>query len=191
MGDVPIRTERLVLRVWDAARDLAAFHAVCSDPIVMATLGTPLTREETAAAIALMEAMQAKHGHCFWAVERRADASLIGWCGLIRGRTGPVAGKAELGWRLASDCWGQGYASEAARASRDWAFANLADEALYAITSQGNVRSRAVMERLGMTYQPDLDFAHPDVPHYSPLCPHVTYRLARGDHLARPGVALA
>ncbi|MBT0668836.1 GNAT family N-acetyltransferase [Novosphingobium profundi] len=173
-------TPRLALREWDEA-DLAAFQAICSDPVVMATLGDPLSLEETAATIARMQATQAEHGHCFWALERLEDRRLIGWCGVIRGRTGPVAGKVEIGWRLAADCWGQGYASEAARAARDWAFAHLPDDALYAITSRGNRRSRAVMERLGMTYCPELDFAHPGVPHYSPLCPHVTYRLLRGD----------
>jgi RimJ/RimL family protein N-acetyltransferase len=112
-------------------------------------------------------------------MERREDNRLIGWCGVIRGSHGPVAGKAELGWRLASDCWGQGYASEAARAAKDWTFANLPDDAVYAITNVDNLRSRAVMERLGMRWQPDLDFDHPQLAAADPLLRHVTYRLDR------------
>lgn len=181
MSGFRLETERFALRSWREG-DLDAFQVICSDPVVMATLGDPLSREETLAAISRQEAMQAAHGHCFWALERRDDTRLIGWCGVIRGRTGPVEGKAEIGWRLASDCWGQGYASEAARAALAWAFANLPDEAVYAITSLGNRRSRAVMERLGMVHRAELDFAHPGVPHYSPLCPHVTYSIAKADY---------
>lgn len=180
MADVRIETERLVLRAW-REDDVAPFQAICSDPVVMATLGTPLTLDETQALVARMQATQAEHGHCFWALERREDARLIGWCGIIRGRTGPVEGKLEAGWRLASDCWGQGYATEAARAALIWAFDQRVEDALYAITSKGNRRSQAVMERLGMRHQPHLDFEHPGVPHYSVLSPHVTYRVLRAD----------
>ena len=173
-----ITTERLILRPW-RAEDITPFHAICSDPIVMATLGSLMTIEQVAKRVADMQAMQAELGHCFWAVERRADARLIGWCGVIRGNVDPVDGKPELGWRLASDCWGAGYASEAARASRDWAFANLPDQELWAITSTGNRASRALMERIGMRYREELDFDHPGVAAGDPLREHVTYSIAR------------
>jgi RimJ/RimL family protein N-acetyltransferase len=173
-----IETERLRLRAWQDA-DVAPFHAICSDPQVMATLGPLLTREQTAALVQRMRDLQARDGHCFWAVERRDDARLIGWCGLIRGTAGPVDGKAEIGWRLAGDCWGQGYASEGARAALAWAFRNLDDPAVYAITSMGNHRSRAVMERIGMVYVEGGDFDHPGVPKDSPLLRHVLYRADR------------
>ena len=175
-----IATPRLLLRSW-RADDLDPFHAICSDPAVMATLGPVMSREETAALIERVSALESEHGHTFWAVERLADARLIGWCGVIRGNAGPVEGKAEIGWRLASDCWGQGYATEAARATLDWLFAHLSDDAAWAITHSGNARSRAVMERLGMAYCPELDFAHPRLAEDDPLRPHVTYRLARAD----------
>ncbi len=147
----------------------------------MATLGPVLDRDQTAALIERVEAIEAEHGYTFWALERREDARLIGWCGVIRGTNGPVTGKAEIGWRLASDCWGHGYASEAARAAAGWLFANLADDAAWAITHTGNTRSRAVMERLGMRYQPALDFPHPKLAEGDPLRSHVTYSLARSD----------
>lgn len=145
----------------------------------MATLGPPLSLDQTAALIDRVAAIEAEHGHTFWALERKEDRRLIGWCGVIRGNAGPVDGKAEIGWRLASDCWGAGYASEAARASVDWLFANRTDDAVWAITHSGNRRSRALMERLGMRYRPDLDFDHPRLAADDPLRPHVAYAIGR------------
>lgn len=173
-----IETERLVMRRW-RADDVAPFQQICSDPLVMATLGPPLDISETAALVERMHDEVAAHGCCFWALERREDARLIGWCGTIRGTAGPIAGKAELGWRLASDCWGHGYATEAARGALDWTFENMPDDAAWAITAVSNRASRAVMERLNMTHCPALDFDHPRVPEDSPLRPHVAYRIER------------
>ena len=184
MTGIRIETERLVLRDWREA-DTAPFHAICSDPVVMATLGPLMSRAQVATRLAQMQAMQTELGHCFWALERQSDARLIGWCGVIRGTAGPVNGKAELGWRLASDCWGHGYASEAAHGAADWVFANLPDDAAWAITTVENRASRAVMERLGMIHQPALDFDHPNVPAGDPLLRHVTYRIAHSEWLNR------
>ena len=173
-----LATERLVLRSW-RAEDRTPFGAICADPQVMATLGPVLDRTQSDALIDRVTAMEAAHGHTFWALERAEDAALIGWCGVIRGDAGPVAGKAEIGWRLARQAWGHGYASEAARAAADWLFANLDDPAAWAITHVGNQRSRAVMARLGMVRHPDLDFDHPKLAADDPLLRHVTYSLAR------------
>ncbi len=173
-----IETTRLLLRPWTEA-DIGPFQQICSDSRVMATLGPVLDMAETAALIGRVQAMEAEHGHTFWALERREDSRLIGWCGAIRGTDGPIEGKAEIGWRLAYDCWGRGYATEAARASVDWAFANLADDALWAITSVGNRASQAVMGRLGMRHHPELAFDHPRIAEGDPLRPHVIYSLER------------
>jgi len=173
-----IETQRLLMRPW-RDDDVVPFQAICSDPAVMATLGPPLDSEQTAALIERMRGIDAAHGHCFWALERRDDARLIGWCGAIRGSVGPVADKPEIGWRLASDCWGRGYATEAAKAAVAWVFDNLADEAVWAITWRGNVRSRAVMERLGMQHAETCDFDHPRLTEGDPLRPHVAYLLDR------------
>ncbi len=178
MAEFRLETERLVLRSWRDA-DLDPFHAVCSDPEVMATLGPVMSRDEVAALIERMRGIEAEHGHCFWALVRHADDRLIGWCGVIRGSVGPVVGKAELGWRLARDCWGAGYATEAARAALDWVFTNRADDAAYAITNVDNWNSRKVMERIGLTRLADGDFDHPKVPPGDPLVPHVTYHITR------------
>ncbi len=178
MNGLTIKTDRLILRSW-RSDDVAAFHAINADPAVMATLGPVMTRDEVAVMIERMQEREARDGHCFWALERTEDARLIGWCGVIRGTAGPVTGKAEIGWRMARDCWGQGYIAEAARATVRWIFANLPDDAVWAITTVDNRRSRAVMERLGMAYCPGLDFDHPSVPPGDPLQRHVTYRLER------------
>jgi RimJ/RimL family protein N-acetyltransferase len=175
-----IATERLILRSW-RADDVDPFYLVNSDPAVMATLGPVMSRDEVAATIERMQSIEAEQGHCFWALERREDARLIGWCGAIRGSVGPIVGQLEIRWRLARDAWGQGYVTEAARATLDWLYANCSDDTVWAITSIGNTRSRAVMERLGMVYRPELDFPHPRLAADDPLCPHVTYALTRAE----------
>lgn len=178
MSAVAIETERLVLRSWCDA-DIAPFHAINSDPEVMATLGPLMSRDEVVALIDRIDAIEREHGHTFWALERKADRRLIGWCGAIRGSVGPIVGKPEIGWRMARDCWGAGYVTEAARATVDWLFDQRPDPAVWAITNTGNHRSRAVMERLGMTYRPELDFDHPRIAPGDPLLRHVAYELTR------------
>lgn len=176
-----IETERLLLRSWRDA-DVVPFNAINADPRVMATLGPLQTLDETAALVARMQAIDASCGHCFLAVECKADAALIGWCGIVRGpESTPIAGRPEIGWRLAHDYWGKGFAREAAQASLDWGFANLTDDAIWAITSRGNTRSWGLMERLGMRRHPELDFGHPSVAMDSPLRAHLTYSIVRPD----------
>ena len=112
---------------------------------------------------------QSIFGHCFWALERRSDHVLLGFCGINRGDTGtPLDGKIEIGWWLASQCWGQGYAREAAELTLAWTWGNLLDDSVWSTTVQANERSSGLMKRLGMVYHPDLDFVHPawrDFPH--------------------------
>ncbi len=184
MADFRLQTERLVLRSW-REEDIEPFAAICADPLVMATLGPVMDLDATRALVARECAFEAELGHTFWVVERRGDGRLIGKCGIIRGRDGPIVGKPEIGWRLASDCWGQGYITEAARGCTDWFFANREAESLWAITSLGNLRSRAVMERLGMVYRVELEFDHPRLAQGSPLLRHVTYELPRAAWEAR------
>ncbi|MGN6501173.1 MAG: GNAT family N-acetyltransferase [Tsuneonella sp.] len=179
MPDFRLETERLILREW-RDDDLDALAAMGQDAAVMATLGPLMDRAASADLMERLRAMNTELGHTFWAIERKADGRMIGFTGIIRGRDGPIEGKLEIGWRLASDTWGHGYASEAARAALGWAAANRPGEDVYAITAVTNARSRAVMERLGMTYQPGLDFDHPRVAEGSPLRRHVTYRKAMG-----------
>ena len=179
MPEFRLETERLVLRPWHES-DIDPFHAICADPVVMATLGPPMSREQVAATVERMQRLQRDLGHCFWAMERKDDRQLIGWCGIIRGDVDtPIANALEAGWRMTPSAWGKGYVTEAAVASVQWAFDNRDDGAVWAITTIENRASRAVMERLGMTYLPELDFDHPKVPVDSPLLSHVTYRIER------------
>lgn len=178
MAEFRLETERLILRDW-REEDLNPFAVMSADPTVMATLGPIMTREEAAALIARVIKRKATYGYTMWAVERREDSRFLGWCGLIRGEVGPITDKLEIGWRLASDAWGQGYAREGAEAAMDWGFANLPDDRIWAITSAGNGRSWGLMERLGMTRRPDLDFEHPKLSEGDPLLRHVTYSIER------------
>jgi RimJ/RimL family protein N-acetyltransferase len=173
MAEFHLETERLVLREWRAG-DFAALHALCTDPQVMATIGTLNDEARTEATLARLQERQARDGCTWWAMELKADGRVLGWCGVGRGTVPQLEKELEVGWRLASDCWGQSYAREAAVATLGWVAANHAGNPVYAITWVGNVRSRGLMERLGMRYRPELDFEHPraEVDH---LKPHVTY----------------
>ena len=83
----------------------------------------------------------------------------------------------EIGWRLAAEHWGHGYATEAARAVLAFGFERLGLPEIVSFTTTANVRSRRVMEKLGMRHSPDDDFMHPLIPDGHPLRPHVLYRL--------------
>ncbi|MGL5837276.1 MAG: GNAT family N-acetyltransferase [Sphingorhabdus sp.] len=179
MPEFGLETSRLFLRTW-REEDIDPFHLICSDPVVMATLGPPMSREQVVTLIARMQRLHDQLGHCFWAMERKDDHALIGWCGLIRGgENTPIHNKLEIGWRMSPPAWGKGYVTEAASASVQWAFDSLPDEAVWAITSTSNRRSRAVMERLGMIHDQALDFNHPKLSADNPLLSHVTYRMDR------------
>jgi RimJ/RimL family protein N-acetyltransferase len=172
-----IETERLVLRGWRDA-DRAPFHDMGQDERVMATLGPLLWRDETDALIARLQRIEEAEGFTFWAIERRGDGAFLGVCGLKPGaEETPIEGEVEIGWRLAHEHWGQGYAREAAQASLDWGWANLDVPSIAAITSVDNVRSWGLMERLGMVRAPADDFDHPKA--VERLRPHITYRIAR------------
>jgi RimJ/RimL family protein N-acetyltransferase len=171
-----IETPRLLIRTWREA-DRDAFVALCCTPEVMTHLGGTQTAEEVDAAIVRIHASQAKHGHCFWAVEHKEDGAFLGFCGLkVANDPGtPIDGEIEIGWRLRADMWGQGYAREAAEACLQWAWGKLAVDRVIAITVVGNSRSWGLMERLGMERRPDMDFDHPHFEPGHPLRPHITY----------------
>ena len=155
-------TPRLVLRAWrDEDRDWAAAQSAC--PIVMAHLGGPQTRADSDARIDRMIALQATRGHGFWVVERKADAVALGTCGLKRidAVGAPMQDELEVGWRLARESWGQGYARESATAALVFAFERLGGARVVALTNARNVASWGLMRRLGMTRRPELDFDDP------------------------------
>jgi len=173
-----IETERLVLRRWRTG-DIDPFHAMALDPEVMRFL-PPMTRDDCARYGERMNALAEESGDCFWAVETRGDGRFIGLCGIKPGLAGtPIAGEAELGWRLAREAWGKGLAREAASACIDRARAGEERDRIFAITVPANDRSWGLMERLGMTRVAGGDFDHPAVRLSSPLRRHITYRIDR------------
>jgi RimJ/RimL family protein N-acetyltransferase len=176
---VPVlTTERLVLRGWTDA-DKVAFAAMNADPRVMELFPSVLTADESDALIArTMEAFR-EVGFGLWAVERRRDRALLGFVGLAA----PVWEAAftpcvEIGWRLAFDAWGHGYATEAGRAVLEFAFERLGLTQVVSFAMVANRRSRAVMERLGMSHDAADDFDHPRLAAGHPLRRHVLYRLS-------------
>lgn len=176
MAEVIAETERLILRTW-RDEDRATYLATCNSEAVTAHLNGPATEEEIDAALGRIAKSQQEHGFSFWAVERRADGALLGYCGLriCDDLQRPVNGDVEIGWRLREDAWGQGYAREAAQAALDWAWANLDADRVVSFTVPANRPSWGLMERLGMTRRPDLDFAHPRFAPDHPLSRHITY----------------
>jgi RimJ/RimL family protein N-acetyltransferase len=92
----------------------------------------------------------------------------------------------EIGWRLAQEHWGQGYATEAARAAIDFGFQKFELSEIVSFTVPDNLRSRAVMERIGMTRSPADDFDHPALPENHPLRRHVLYRKSRAHDSQSP-----
>jgi RimJ/RimL family protein N-acetyltransferase len=172
-----VRTERLVLRGW-RPEDRSPYAELNADPVVGEYLGGPLARGASDAMVERYEEHWAQEGFGIWAVEVPGVAPLVGSVGLRRVPGAlPCAPAVEVAWRLAHDAWGQGYATEGARAAVVFAFDTVGLDELVAFTTVGNTRSRRVMERLGMTHDPRGDFAHPHLAAGDPNQPHVLYRL--------------
>jgi ribosomal-protein-alanine N-acetyltransferase len=176
------RTPRLLLRGF-VDDDRSAFAAINADPVVMEHYPAPLTRNQSDAFVDRVLATWAEHGYGLWAVERRDTATLIGYAGLwplpadlpVRTRRDPCA---EVGWRLAAAHWGKGFATEAAAQALHLARVRGLAEVV-SFTAATNVRSQAVMRRLGMTCDPRDDFDHPAIPPGHVLRRHVLYRWMR------------
>jgi RimJ/RimL family protein N-acetyltransferase len=177
MGEVPeLRTPRLLLRCWRDS-DRAPFAALNADPEVMAHFPEPLTRERSDHMIDLIEAEFARNDFGLWAVEVVATGRFIGFTGINEvAFAAHFTPAVEVGWRLARDAWGYGYATEAARAALSYGFDVAGLDEIVSFTSVTNLRSQAVMRRLGMSYDPADDFDHPYLPAGHRLRRHVLYR---------------
>ena len=184
-GRATLRTGRLLLRRWRPA-DRAPFAAMNADPEVMEHFPAPLTRAESDAMVERIEAGFAAHGFGLWALEVAGTGEFIGFTGLsVPGFDAHFTPAVEVGWRLARPAWGHGYASEAARRALAAAFEDYQLPGVVSFTSVTNVRSQAVMRRIGMTHDPADDFGHPSLPPGHRLHRHVLYRIRPGD--IRPG----
>jgi len=177
---VALCTPRLLLREW-RDDDAEPFAAMSADPAVMQFLLPFRDRATSDAWIARMQAHNDEHGFAYWAVELAEASGFIGTIGLSRVRsTGfPFAPAVEIGWRLATPYWAQGYAAEAARTVLDDGFGRLGLAEIVAFTVPANRRSWRVMERLGMHRDPADDFDFPGIAEGHPLRRHVLYRIRR------------
>ncbi len=175
-----LRTARLVLRQWcDEDRD--PFAILNADPDVMEHFPAVLTREQSDAVAERARAGIEENGWGWWAVELLDDARFIGFIGLaVPSFEAHFTPAVEVGWRLARDQWGNGYASEGARVAVAFGFDQLGLMEIVSFTAEVNERSRRVMERIGMTHDEADDFDHPSVS-AGPLRRHVLYRLKRLD----------
>ena len=186
MDGIPeIETERLLLRPWKAT-DHEPFAALNADPQVMEFFPSILSRIESDAFADRCQSLILERGWGFWAVEVRETGAFIGLVGLhIPVAEMPFSPCVEIGWRLAQDRWGRGYATEAAREALHHGFARLELMEIVAFTAIRNLRSRAVMERLGMLEEGY--FEHPLIPKGHPLRVHVLYRMPRERFTPIPG----
>lgn len=179
-SDPTIRTDRLLLRPWRDA-DLPAFAAIGADPEVMEFFSGMLDRAGSDRLAARIRGHFERQGFGLWAVEVPGVADFIGFVGLwIPDFETPFTPCVEVGWRLAREHWGRGYATEAARASLDFGFGTLGLPEIVSYTVPENARSRRVMERIGMERAVGEDFDHPSLPEGHPLRRHVLYRARRG-----------
>jgi RimJ/RimL family protein N-acetyltransferase len=172
-----LTTDRLLLRRWRAS-DREPFARINADPRVMEYFPAVLTAEESGILVDRIEAHFTEHGFGLRAAELRSSGELIGFIGLNVPRFEThFTPCVEIGWRLAFDQWGRGLATEGARAVIDHAFGTLRIPEIVSFTSIANLRSRRVMEKLGMTHDPADDFDHPYLAEGHPLRRHVLYRL--------------
>jgi RimJ/RimL family protein N-acetyltransferase len=178
-----ISTPRLILRRW-REDDRAPFAAMNADSRVMEHFPAMLTREESDAMIDRIEAGFGKHGFGLWAVEVRATGAFAGFVGLnVPTFTTHFTPCVEIGWRLAFEQWGFGYAREAAATALHAGFKEFCLQEIVSFTVPANTRSIRVMEAIGMTHDPADDFDHPRLPEGHRLQRHVLYR-------AHPGIPL-
>jgi RimJ/RimL family protein N-acetyltransferase len=183
-----LETERLLLRRW-RDDDRAPFARLNADPRVMEYFPATLTREESDALITRIEAHWHTHGFGLYAADLKVGArdgrsteesQFVGFIGLLRPTFEiDFTPNVEIGWRLDASAWGRGLATEGARTVADYAIGPLGLDEIIAVTAVANTRSRRVMEKIGMSYDPRDDFNHPRIPDGHALSRHVLYRLRR------------
>lgn len=174
-----LETNRLILRTWEE-RDYDPMTKIDRDPKVCEFLPALGNRISTLAGIQKIIQHYEQHGFCLYAVELKSIHEFIGWTGLaIPSFEAHFTPAVEIGWRLASTQWNQGYATEAAKIVLHHAFTVLNLQEIVSFTTVNNKASRRVMEKIGMYHQPIDDFDHPKLESNNPLCRHVLYRLTK------------
>ncbi|HEX3681970.1 MAG TPA: GNAT family N-acetyltransferase [Bryobacteraceae bacterium] len=174
-----LTTDRLILRAWRET-DRAPFAELNADPRVMEFMPQLLSRAQSDDFCDRIQGHFDEHGFGLCAAEHRATGAFLGFIGLLTPKfEAPFMPAVEIGWRLGSQWWGQGLATEGAREMVRYAFDEIGLEALVSFTVPGNWRSRRVMEKLGMTHDPSDDFEHPRFAPGHPQRRHVLYQLRR------------
>ena len=176
-----IKTERLILRPW-REEDLEPFAKLNADPRVMEYFPGLKSRQESDHSAKLMSDHIQRCGWGLWAASLIHTGEFIGFIGLEDVYfTASFTPAVEIGWRLAFDYWGKGYATEGAMASLRYGFEVLKLEKIVSFTAVQNMRSRAVMEKIGMHHAPKDDFDHPRISEGNPLRRHVLYQIWASD----------
>lgn len=179
MANAPavLETPRLVLRQWRDA-DVDAWAAMTADPRVMECFPSTYDRAQAEDRAHRMRTALERDGYGWWPLEVKGGTAFAGVILLQElPFEAPFTPATEVGWWLAHEHWGHGYASEGARAALDFAFGELKRAEVVAITASVNVRSQRVMARLGMTHDPGDDFEHPWIAAGDRLRKHVLYRM--------------
>ena len=176
-----LTTDRILLRQWQP-RDREPFAALNADSEVMRYFENTKSRPESDATAAQLEAHINDHGFGFWAAELRESGDFIGFIGIeTTPSTLPCSPAVEIGWRLDKRFWGKGLAPEGARACLLFGFSKLGLDEVVSFTTEGNVPSMRVMEKIGMKHDTSSDFEHPAIPEGHPLRSHVFYRIGQTD----------
>ncbi|MGA7341811.1 MAG: GNAT family N-acetyltransferase [Terracidiphilus sp.] len=174
-----LRTERLLLRRWRES-DRLPFRQMNADPRVMEFMPELLTAEASDALFDRAQEHFSRHGFGPFAVELIEMNAFLGFIGLfVPEFDAHFTPAVEIGWRLASEHWGKGLAAEGARGALRYGFETLRLEEVVSFTAPANLRSRRVMEKLGMSHNPADDFDHPRLPEGHALRRHVLYRIKR------------
>ena len=186
-GDYPtiLRTRRLILRQWKES-DLLPFARMNADQRVMEFMLGKMTKEETRQSIERIKKHFDAHGFGHWAVEIADSKKFIGCVGLnIPRYTLPFSPCVEVAWRICAEEWGKGYAPEAANEALRDGFERVGLQEIVSFTALTNLKSRRVMEKLGMQHCPAENFDHPMVPRCHSLRQHVLYRMRKADWRAQ------
>ncbi|HAT3869049.1 GNAT family N-acetyltransferase [Legionella pneumophila serogroup 2] len=175
----PIKTSRLILRPWRQS-DLESYFLINQDTKVLEFLPGSISKEQINDFMQYQNQQLETRGYMLWAVELQDTGELIGFTGLnYFDKPAHFSPAVEIGWRLGSQYWGFGYATEGALAALDYGFNHLGLNEIVAFTVPDNLRSRKVMERIGMTHDVDGSFAHPKLPTDHHLSKHVLYRIKK------------
>ncbi len=180
MSDYIIKTNRLGLRNWQVS-DIKPTTKMNTDKAVREFFPSTMSQLETEAFIKTMQQHFATHGYCYFAVDELTTHEFIGFIGLsnqtFKSDFTPCV---DIGWRLLSKFWGNGYATEGALACVNFAFRTLKLKEVYAIAPELNLKSQRVMQKIGMTEY--IHFVHPKIDKNNPLKNCVAYRSLRSDH---------